>query len=238
MIIKVRLIFIGILCSFSLIMAQNRGNNSPIYLAGQYLGRQLVMDTQLVNTVYLKTDSIQSVSSLIPFPIDSVKNIIIVTIDSGVIKEITDRLGVTKTYTRPFSVYLDKESGKLLKIESNISSGTGDVKPDSALTNLEKRLLSKNINFIGLPDSILTSFIDIIENCPFSPHLADKISAIYILDSAITEKRIRHVWVISLIGIPPLKLSGEFAYRVPEQMRNFIRIVLDGVTGKVLTASN
>jgi len=236
--IRTGLLSIGFLLSCSVSMAQDRSNHSPLYLASQYLGKQIDITAQLVRITLFKTDSIHPPSSFIPFPIDSVVIFVSVKIDSAVFKEVVGRSGETKIYKRSFSVYLDKDSGRLLKIESNITSSTRDVMPDPALTILEQRLLSQNIDYSGLPDSIYTSFMDVIENCPYSPHLADRISAIYILDSADTEKEAKPIWVISLIGMPPIKISGRFEKSVPLEMRNFIRIEIDGITGKTLRASN
>ncbi len=118
MTIKVKLIFIGVLCSFAITMAQNTGNGSnralksfsvaniysQIDLASLYLGQHIPIETQSVKTASLKIDSIHPVSSLVPFPIDLVEEILIVNMDNVVIKEFVDRSGETKTYKRPLSV--------------------------------------------------------------------------------------------------------------------------------------
>jgi hypothetical protein len=165
-----------------------------------------------------------------------------VDFDDVLIREVKSEQGTTVEKHRPITVYLDSLSGRLIMVQSVLVSDRvlGDREMPTA--EREQALLSSP-KFRGLPDSVTLDFVSALQYCPFSPHLAERIAGVYIYEAKKNAPdSLIPVWVISLVGIPPVPETGvpgmNLSNPVPEHMRNAVQVVIDARTGRPLRSRN
>jgi len=165
------------------------------------------------------------------------KDVWMVTFDNILLPVSTDADSSRREYRRSFSVLLDAAAGSLIRIHSIALSDRRRSESEAAPEVREASLLSKT-DFAGFPDTMPAGFVGCLRGCPHSPHLAERIAAVYVLDSSRGEQPPTPVWLISLVGIPPITVpdpSPEYTGdEIPAHMRNAVYIVCDGKTGRPL----
>lgn len=135
-------------------------------------------------------------------------------------------------YNRKFVVYINKESGKLLKIESNYEGDDKDFLPEPSIEHAESQLRSTGEIYINFPDSgNFVSFYDALNS--YGNLSARQISAHLVTITRSNNDDIV-VWSITFRGITPQIAKGRYGNSVAEYYRNYIRNVYDARTGKLL----
>ncbi|MEW5796989.1 MAG: hypothetical protein AB1772_11595 [Candidatus Zixiibacteriota bacterium] len=162
-----------------------------------------------------------------------------VDFDDVLIREVKSDQGVTVEMRRSITAYLDSLSGKLIMVQSIRPSDRIISDREMPLAERERALLSSP-KYRGLPDSLSLDFVSVLQHCPFSPHLAERIAGVYIYEPKNNyPDSLIPVWVISLVGIPPVPVIGvpdmDMSNPVPEYMRNARQVVIDARTGKELS---
>jgi len=132
---------------------------------------------------------------------------------------------------RTFDVFLDQETGKLLKIHYREPGYDSCISPLPVAGIAEEQMNRTGEKYLGFPDSMpLFSFIEALDNVSHNPAFAREIIALYVLDSHLVYGS-RSAWVIDLRGINPIPISGRNAeIHVPEYQRNHYRTVIDATT--------
>jgi hypothetical protein len=153
---------------------------------------------------------------------------------------------------RKFSILVDSNSGKLLKITSKYDGFDPDMKPEPNAASAERQI-GGNEKYLGFPDTPPTitflKALDILnEKAVSKPTSAKEIDAYYISwssnDMSWISKTIlgqHNVWVITLRGVPALpggSWPGEDVSKIKKWSINHLRIVLDAETGEILSQGN
>lgn len=139
---------------------------------------------------------------------------------------------------RSISVLLDGESGFLLKIISLPMNRLEEHGSLDSTRHVEHSYFAR-IDFRGLPRKIEVDFLTMVSKCPFSPHVAEKITSMYVLDSSSVSGTPSPIWITSLVGVPPIPVSGPGREHgpVPDNLRNTnVLVVSDGASGEPLRA--
>jgi len=143
-----------------------------------------------------------------------------------------------------FDVFLDKETGRLLKIASISSILDTSIAPEPPAENAERQLSEDGELYSGFPTSqTLISFRTALNSCMlFNPFKAKEISALLILYSAKAYPDYvspKPVWAITLRGIKPRPSPQPIrnAPPVPLYQSNYIRQLINAATGKAMIAS-
>jgi len=155
--------------------------------------------------------------------------------------------GFKDKYVRNFQVFVDPNSGHLLKITSKFDGNDPNMLPEPPAAVAESRMKnSGNEMYHGFPAEApklsLLDALDVICSKGYSsPFVAKEIYAVYVMHSSMGwGSRPRPVWAITLRGIPPIAPPGypgprkTKKYRSPVWELNHIRIVVDARNGKVL----
>jgi hypothetical protein len=150
-------------------------------------------------------------------------------------------------HVRTFVVFLDANSGELLRISSTTENGpTLKERPSAALAEQQLRgsgeiyvsLLSQAPG-IGFVDALGT----VIRYGFASSLQAQEIDAVYVLESERNRPG-RPVWVIELHGIPPFNppqpkpLNGAPPPQIPIEQRDHMRYVVDANDGALMFSTN
>jgi hypothetical protein len=143
-------------------------------------------------------------------------------------------------YYRDFSILLDSESGRLLRIYARKNESDSGILPLPPPAVAEQQMKNAGAEeYLGLPENIpKITFIEAIRNVFGNPETALEIIAVYVID-----KRMNHepcpVWAIDLRGIPPVPtINPGGDEKVPVRQRNHFRTVIDAETGHQLFFNN
>jgi len=253
--IYINIITILILC-FN-IFAENPENNKlsqntsiltseeVVSKAIEYLGIQKFKDFNIDKAI-TKTESIILHDSTTPFvgelmngkPVwEVVFNVDFDFIDEKYLRG-DDRFIKGNAYIKDIHIYLDKESGILLKInviKSGVSENELPILPPQKV--VEEKYSVAEQKYHDFPQKTEISFIEaLIEAGHEVANMKDAImiTALYINYSNFKVK-VKPVWDIHLYGIKHA-LGERRKNIVPEYQRNHLRIVIDAATGKLLFA--
>lgn len=154
--------------------------------------------------------------------------------------------GFEDPYVRHFAVYLDTDAKRILAVTSRLAERSPDIHAELSPEEAEKRLRLSEESYDSFPtvDPGIT-FMDALEsvrkNGIASPSVAQEIDGFYVMYGLRREKP-QPVWVINLRGLPPLAFPGIAwggrAVLPPAWKRNYMRNIVDGVTGKWLSGAN
>jgi len=148
-------------------------------------------------------------------------------------------------YVRKFQVFVDPNTGHLLKITSTFDGNDPDMLPEPPAAVAEAQMRGSEEVYLGFPpETPKLSFLDaldVISSRGYSPFVAKEIYALYVLESEMGS-RPRPVWAITLRGIPGIIPTGPPGLKKehwsPVWQRNHIRVVVDAMKGKVLFATS
>ena len=156
--------------------------------------------------------------------------------------------GSKDKYVRKFQVFVDPNTGHLLKVTSTFDGNDPDMLPEPPAAVAETRMKnSDNEMYHGFPAEApkitFLGALDVIVSRAPSPFVAKEIHAVYVMHSTTRwGSRPRPVWAITLRGIPPITLSVPAGWRkenqIPVWQRNHIRVVVDAKNGKMLFATS
>lgn len=142
---------------------------------------------------------------------------------------------LTNRVIRNFLIYIDPETGTLIKISSELENDYENKPPKPTAERAEKVLSEIQETYHGFPDSVLPiSFFDALHFCLGDPITAKEIHAILVLHSKMGSNP-RPVWIIDIRGIDqPMIPSGgpKNISHIPIEHRNHIRNAVDAITGK------
>lgn len=142
-------------------------------------------------------------------------------------------------YTRTVDVCLDANTGGVLKIVTRWPDGVPEIPPEPPAAVVESQMRRAGNEryhaFVDGPPKI--SFFDALEaiaRAGGDPLAAKQIKGQYVLWSKLGSEP-KPVWSITLRGIPafPAAFPG-----VSENARNHLRYIVDGLTGKWLSATS
>jgi len=141
------------------------------------------------------------------------------------------RTGLEKSITMSFSVYIDKETGKLLEIHYIKDGYNSEDSPLPSTDLAEQQMNSTAEIYYRFPDSLPEyPFIDALDNTAINPAHAREIIGYYIIESKM-DSTPRRVWAIDLRGIVPVPVASENAEKyVPIYQRNHRRTIIDAKT--------
>jgi len=162
-----------------------------------------------------------------------------VDFDDVLIREVKSDQGGAVEMRRTITAYLDRLSGRLIMVQSIQPSDREITDREMPPADRERALL-QSPRFRGLPDSLTLDFVSALQHCPFSPHLAERIAAVYIYETKKdAPDSLIPVWVISLVGIPQVRMGTAFMdSAVPDHMINAMQVVIDARTGRPLRSRN
>jgi len=141
------------------------------------------------------------------------------------------RTGINESKYFNFKVYIDKESGRLIKIHYIKEGYDPNESPLPSAEVAERQMIRIGEVYHGFPDSLPEySFIDALDNTAFNPFHAGEIIAQYVIESErYTDPR--RVWTIDLRGLDPVPIeSRKSAMYTPVYQRNHRRTVIDAKT--------
>lgn len=153
--------------------------------------------------------------------------------------------GFKDKYVRKFQVFVDPNTGHLLKVTSTFDGNDPDMLPEPPAAVAETRMKnSGNEMYHGFPaEAPKLSFLDALDiicsrGYP-SPFVAKEIYAVYVIESKMGSRR-RPVWAITLRGIPPIAPPRPpgVTKDSPVWQRNHIRVVVNARNGKMLFATS
>lgn len=135
-------------------------------------------------------------------------------------------------YSRTLDVYLDPESGRLLKVSTRWPDGEKEIAPEPDAANAAWQLQGTREMYHGIPEedppiSFLEA-IDVIQRNGGNPLVAKQISGVWVVWSRM-DKEPRPMWVITLRGIPPVR-----PHEINLNLLNHMRYIVDPVAKKVL----
>ena len=140
--------------------------------------------------------------------------------------------GTRDEINRNFVVFIDPETGKLLKIESRYEGNDKDFLPEPSIEHAESQLRSTGEIYLNFPDSgDYVSFYDAVNS--YGTLSVKEISAHLVTATRPHDGEIV-VWSITFRGITPQIAKGRYGDSVAECYRNYIRNVYDAKTGKLL----
>jgi len=154
--------------------------------------------------------------------------------------------GFKDKYVRKFQVFVDPNTGHLLKITSTFDGNDPDMLPEPPAAVAETRMKnSSNEMYHGFPAEApkitFLGALDVIVSSAPSPFVAKEIYAVYVVQSR-RGLRPRPVWAITLRGIPGIIPTGPPGLKKehwsPVWQRNHIRVVVDASKGKMLFATS
>ncbi|MCP4703434.1 MAG: hypothetical protein GY865_02390 [candidate division Zixibacteria bacterium] len=138
---------------------------------------------------------------------------------------------------RDFDIYIDSISGKLLKIECQYGTKDLALCPILDKKSAEKQISDGGHKYLSIPDDRpKIDFYAALLACPYDPLSAKEILGQYVYFS-YGNRPPRPVWIITLVGISPIKLFGPDSDWVPEYQLNRVRQIIDAETGKVILTS-
>lgn len=164
--------------------------------------------------------------------------------------------GFKDRYIRNFQVFVDPNTGHLLKITSKFDGNDPNMLPEPPAIVAEVRIRNHgNEIYHGFPPeppkvSLLQALDAILTEGVGSPFVAKEIYAVYVMESTMRGYKSgwepRPVWAITLRGLPPRPVTGKppslhdtpDEELVPAWRRNHMRNVVDARTGKVLFATS
>jgi len=142
-----------------------------------------------------------------------------------------------KIFNRNFDVFIDSLSGNLLKITCQNGIIDSTLCPPMDAKYAEEQILKAGGQYLGIPtEQPKIDFKTALMSCPYNPLTAKKIIGQYVRYTS-GNRPPKDVWMITLIGIPPIQPKGGKADWIPIYQRNRIRIAVDAVTGKVIFAT-
>ena len=142
-------------------------------------------------------------------------------------------------YERTFDIFLDAQSGKLVKIASRWPEGVPLMEGEPPVRIAEEQMRrSGREEYLGFPDSdptitFLQTLDVILKDGVGSPFLAKQIKAHYVVRSFM-DHEVGPVWAITLRGIPPIWT----AYELPSYGRRHFRNLVDPRTGRWIGGTN
>ena len=156
-------------------------------------------------------------------------------------------------YVRTFAVFVDPNTGHLLKITSKFDGHDPNMLPEPPAEVAEQQITTfLGESYLGFPNEPpKVNFLDALgAGLAGNPLLAKEIEALYVMHSrkgleffGITPEP-RPRWVITLRGLPPregtrVHAQGlEAATEEPAWGQNHSRNIVDAATGKCLMGSN
>lgn len=86
----------------------------------------------------------------------------------------------THDYARDFDVYVHPATEKLLKIESRIPEVRWAYTPAGSAEERQAYWQKSGVISMTLPDTRPAPFVDVLRDCPHSPHLASEIVGLFV----------------------------------------------------------
>jgi len=134
------------------------------------------------------------------------------------------------------SVYFDSAEGHLLKIVCDNAPLEPDLDHELTALDAESQLRHAREEYIGFPvEPPGQSFVEAAMSCPRDPREARQVIGQYVL-LKWADRPVRPMWIITLRGIAPIELFGGPSDDVPIYMRNRVREIVDGITGRVISS--
>ena len=155
--------------------------------------------------------------------------------------------GFKDKYVRNFQVFVDPNTGHLLKITSTFDGNDPDMLPEPPAAVAEREMRGTNEIYHGFPMvPPKISLLDALDRVPMSPFLAKEIYAVYVMQSHRMGRKFgwgpRPMWAITLRGIPPLPVKGPPGLRKedlpPVWQSNHARVIVDASTGQLMFSTN
>lgn len=139
---------------------------------------------------------------------------------------------VIENNPKNFDVFIDPETGKLLKVESRFSGYDPDMVPELKAEDAEEKLRRHGEIYYAPPNSFpRVTLMEALEAAVFvSQPLAKEIIAIYVMHSR-GGKPPKPVWCITARGFPPIPSFSRYGEDIPEYLLNRMRTVIDATTG-------
>jgi len=131
---------------------------------------------------------------------------------------------------RSFKVYIDQQSGRLLKIYSIMDGYDKGKSPLPSAERAEQQMGTSEI-YLGFPDTLPEyTFFEALSNTAHKAENAGEIIANYVVESYMGSEP-RRIWAIDLRGLDPIPIASRYASMyVPDYQRNHRRTVIDAKT--------
>lgn len=142
-----------------------------------------------------------------------------------------------RKFNRNFDVFIDSLSGNLLKITCQNGIVNPEECPPMDAKYAEEQIQGAGAQYWEFPaEKPKVDFKTALMSCPYNPLTAKIIVGQYV--QLTSGNRLpKNIWMITLIGIPPLQPKGGKADWIPVYQRNRIRIAVSAENGKVLFAT-
>jgi hypothetical protein len=151
---------------------------------------------------------------------------------------------------RQFIVLLDAEANKLLSVTSTIVKKDPQIHPEKSRNEIETELGRNGEYYKAFPESdpkfAFLEALEITEKSIASPYAAQQIDAYYVVHPQWGGVS-RPLWIVTMRGSEfstgptfPVPPNGEGPHQepLPDVHVNYIRILIDAMDGKWLSASN
>ena len=155
--------------------------------------------------------------------------------------------GFEDKYVRNFQIFIDPNTGHLLKITSTFDGNDPNMLPEPPAAVAERQMRnSEREIYYGFPTdppkiSLLDALDAILSKGRGNPLLAREILAVYVTHFR-RRSRWRPVWSVTLRGIPPVAVKGPRGLHQGKWpavwQSNYVRNVVDANSGQVLFATN
>lgn len=192
----------------------------------------------------LHVKSMSLIASIVdntPFLADRFRagNIWHVVIENYKVDQSSHRPGEKDKYNRTIDLYLDATTGGILKIITRWPVGVSKIPPEPSAESVEDQMKRSGNEryhaFVGeTPPITLSDALDAVAQAGGDIFRAKQIKAQYVLWSKLGYEQ-RPVWAITLRGIAPFPAAFP---GVSKNARNHLRYIIDGRSGKWLSASS
>jgi hypothetical protein len=144
---------------------------------------------------------------------------------------------------RNFEVYLDPETGQLLKIISKSEEVDTNIAPEPQIERAERQLLESGERWTGFVNATTScTFLQALLNCPYKGFSENQIEAVlvmYLNNLPGGNKAAEPVWIITVRGISPIPSHGpRHAADVPVYQRNYVHEYVDASNCRLLSWKN
>lgn len=155
--------------------------------------------------------------------------------------------GFEDKYVRKFQVFVDPNTGYLLKITSKFDGNDPNMLPEPPAAVAEREMRGTNEIYYCFPtEPPKISLLDALDVVPMSPLTAKEIYAVYVMQSHRMGRKFgwgpRPMWAITLRGIPPVPVTGVPGLAkedlAPVWQSNHARVIVDARTGRPLFFTN
>ncbi len=134
-------------------------------------------------------------------------------------------------YYRDFNVYIDPQTGALLKIAADVIRNEWAYLPGGSAKSKEDHMRKAGSIYV-MPDIQPVPLITVLSKCRASACYAAEIEAIFASIIYVEDREPRTRWIVTLRGIPPVDFFGQGAENIPEDRRSSADVYADPATGE------